>query len=279
MGLLVCPVCGKPLVKNDKSYICEGNHSFDISSEGYIHLLMSNKMNSKLPGDNKQMINARFAFLQKGYYKPLADKLAEILFNDFTESGNSHPVVVDAGCGEGYYTEKIFDTLTENGLSPAFVGLDISKIGVRLAAKRKKRITFAVSSVFDMPILSGSADCILSLFAPICAEQFVRVLKNKGSVYIVAPAKNHLFELKSQLYEKPYSNDEQPPELEGFTLESANELKYNIELNSSEDIAALFAMTPYYYKTPKEAAERLAQLSQLTTEVGFIIYRYKKSTI
>jgi len=278
MGLLICPVCGKPLVKNEKSYACNGGHSFDVSSDGYVHLLMSNKMNSKLPGDNKQMINARSAFLQKDYYKPLADRLAEILLKDFAESGNCRPVVVDAGCGEGYYTEKIFDALAQNGLSPAIVGLDISKIGIRLAAKRKKRITFVVASVFDMPVLSGSADCILSLFAPVCAGEFARVLKSKGSVYVVVPAKKHLFQMKAQLYEKPYLNDEQPPELDGFVLEQAAELNYEIDLNSQQDIAALFMMTPYYYKTPKQAAERLAQLNRLETEVGFIICKYKKSS-
>ena len=27
----ICPVCKKPLVKNEKSYICENGHNFDIA--------------------------------------------------------------------------------------------------------------------------------------------------------------------------------------------------------------------------------------------------------
>ena len=35
----ICPVCKKPLVKNEKSYICENGHNFDIAKSGYVNLL------------------------------------------------------------------------------------------------------------------------------------------------------------------------------------------------------------------------------------------------
>jgi 23S rRNA (guanine745-N1)-methyltransferase len=36
-------------------------------------------------------------------------------------------------------------------------------------------------------------------------------------------------------------------------------------------------MTPYYWKTPKAGAERLAQLDTLTTEIAFDIHVYEKA--
>ena len=38
----------------------------------------------------------------------------------------------------------------------------------------------------------------------------------------------------------------------------------------------LFAMTPYYWKTPKEGAERLAKLEVLQTEIEFRFVIYRK---
>ena len=49
-----------------------------------------------------------------------------------------------------------------------------------------------------------------------------------------------------------------------------------IHLENQTDIHALFQMTPYYWKTPKSGAERLAQLQELTTEIAFDIHVYEK---
>ena len=44
----------------------------------------------------------------------------------------------------------------------------------------------------------------------------------------------------------------------------------------SEDIKNLFAMTPYYYKTGRNEAERLLNLKNLTTTVHFGVEVYRK---
>ena len=48
-------------------------------------------------------------------------------------------------------------------------------------------------------------------------------------------------------------------------------------LASQADIHALFQMTPYYWKTPKEGAERLAALDTLTTRIAFRIHVFRKN--
>ena len=39
---------------------------------------------------------------------------------------------------------------------------------------------------------------------------------------------------------------------------------------------ALFAMTPYYWKTPRDGAARLAALPQLTTTIAFRFLVFEK---
>ena len=62
---ILCPVCKEKLSQNEKSYKCLNNHSFDISKQGYLNLSLSSSKNT---GDEKNMIKARKAFLDKDYY-------------------------------------------------------------------------------------------------------------------------------------------------------------------------------------------------------------------
>lgn len=53
------------------SLVCENEekkHSFDLARQGYVHLVKSNKMHSKNPGDTALMVNSRREFLDAGYY-------------------------------------------------------------------------------------------------------------------------------------------------------------------------------------------------------------------
>ncbi|MBR4100366.1 MAG: methyltransferase domain-containing protein [Oscillospiraceae bacterium] len=130
-----CPVCGKPLYSAEKSLRCETNHSFDRGRSGYVHLLPSNRQNAKLPGDNPDMVRARRNFLNKGYYAHLLESLSTAAKAYLPENG----VLLDAGCGEGYYTKGVRETMAQLGRSAAFYGVDISKTAADLAARSDKQ--------------------------------------------------------------------------------------------------------------------------------------------
>lgn len=36
--MLICPVCKKKLIKENKTFRCENNHSFDCAKQGYVNL-------------------------------------------------------------------------------------------------------------------------------------------------------------------------------------------------------------------------------------------------
>ena len=45
---------------------------------------------------------------------------------------------------------------------------------------------------------------------------------------------------------------------------------------AGEALRDLFQMTPYYWKTPKTGAKRLADLESLTTRISFRIHIFQK---
>lgn len=260
-SLFRCPVCGAPLDRGDRAYRCPAGHSYDIAREGYTYLLPPNQKHSAAPGDDRDMAAARRDFLSKGYYDPLLNTLCcQIL----SLSGES-PVIWDVGCGEGFYTSGIFRTLAAAGKSPRMAGTDISKPILRSAAKREKGIAWAVASSFHLPAADGAADILLDCFSPLALEEFRRVLRPGGHFLYVVPGPDHLWELKQVLYDRPYPNEEKETPYEGFAYQSIVPVEGTITLPCQADIRALFQMTPYYWKTPKTGAKRLADLESLTT--------------
>ena len=268
-----CPICKKPLSREEHRFFCENSHSFDVSAEGYVHLLPPNKMNSKIPGDSKEMAASRSAFLNKGYYEPLA----KALFESFTEKFGKEPFsVLDCGCGEGYYTDYLYSSLKNAGYPVTVAGVDISRPSVKRAAKRNKEISFAVASVFDLPAEDEAWDAVLNIFSPLCRSEYARVLKPGGLYYYVVPAKRHLWQMKEILYDVPYENKEEDIPYEGFEHRETIPVRYEVTLSEKADIASLFQMTPYYWKTSAKGAEKLFILDSLTTEVAFDIHIYEK---
>lgn len=251
-----------------KSLKCSGGHCFDISRKGAVNLLLSNKANH---GDDKRMVAARKAFLDKGYYEPLHKAVRE-LTAEFATDGCT---LLDCGCGECSYTADISKYLRSNGINADIIGIDVSKGAINSGASRHADISLAVASVFDIPLADKSCDIVLSLFAPFSGDEYRRVLKD-GGLYITAfPLEKHLFELKQAVYDKPYLNTVSPLEVEGFELVKHGECRFTAELSCSEDIIALFEMTPYCYKTSREDRAKLDRLDTLavTAEFGTAVYR------
>ena len=277
MVSFACPVCGENLTQEGSSFRCPAGHSFDRARSGYVNLLLPDGKHAKLPGDNRQMVNARREFLEKGFYRPMADALCRELVGEL--DGKNALVLLDAGCGEGYYTRLVYDALTSNGLSTRLLGLDISKFAAEKAAKRfrlEEPVRIAAASIFHMPVADESCDAVMTLFAPFCREEFCRVLKKGGLFAMVIPGERHLFGLKQAIYDHPYLNEVQDYPIEGMEFLRSVPVDDTITLHDGE-IMSLFMMTPYYYKTSAEGQQRAAGLTELTTETSFQILLYRKN--
>jgi 23S rRNA (guanine745-N1)-methyltransferase len=260
--LLICPVCGLPLSKENKTLRCEKNHSFDLAKEGYVNLLRSSK-NGDLIGDDKISARCRRDFLNKGYYAPLRDALVT-LFSD------RQGTLLDICCGEGYYTSALGDNP-----SLSVYGFDISREMVRLAAKRGKG-TYFVANMASIPVGENSFDYAVHLFAPFNEKEFFRILKPGGRLYTVIPGKAHLYGLKKAVYYTPYYNDENLPQTQELRLVGTQTVTATIVLATKEDIDAVFRMTPYYFHTSARDKEKLSVIDTLETIISFVIAEYVK---
>lgn len=259
--MLICPVCKQQLIKDGKRYVCDHQHSFDIAKQGYTNLYLKS---SKHSGDNKIMVDARTAFLNLDYYAPLANELINII------QEKKSKVIIDAGCGEGYYTNLI-----QKQTNADIYGFDLSKDALKYAARQNKEIHYYLSSIFDIPMMDESCDLLLNVFAPLANDEFYRLVKKGGYLIKVDPHHQHLKQMKDFLYDQVYENEVLDLDVKGFTLEDHHEVTYPMSLDN-EALTALFKMTPYYYKTSKEKSEQLCGLEQLDCVASFMIYIYKK---
>lgn len=275
MYKFICPVCARPLEDKGSSLRCEKGHNYDKSADGYVHLLPSVKMHSKLPGDNKLMVNARKSFLRKDYYKPFSNKINETAEKYLSAGKIAKPVILDAGCGEGYYTGRLNKHLTAKGMTPEMLGIDISKLAVKAAAKADKSVSYAVASLFSIPVATASCDCIVNIFAPIVPDEFRRVVKKGGCFITAGPSEDHLLELKQLIYDDILLNEQKQIEIDGFEQVSREKCSFEMNLETNDDVLNLFSMTPYCYKTPKEGVERLAKTQTLKVRAAFDIAVYK----
>ncbi|MBQ9748874.1 MAG: methyltransferase domain-containing protein [Clostridia bacterium] len=271
MNFFTCPVCKERFSQVGRSLICPNRHCSDLSKRGYVNLLRPSKSGGARHGDDKLMVEARKSFLNAGFYAPLLTAVCDTVR---AETGIS--AVLDAGCGEGYYTQGLRETLTKANPDVRVYGIDVSRDAIHAASLRDRELRLAVASIFDLPIADGSIDILINLFAPYDSAEFSRVLRSHGLLIRVFPAERHLWELKSVVYDTPYENEIDTFLLDGFTLISKTPLAFPLHLDRAEYIDTLFKMTPYYYKTGREGQARLAALPSLDTHAEFYLAVYRR---
>jgi 23S rRNA (guanine745-N1)-methyltransferase len=266
---LVCPIDSSILNLENSSLRCENNHSFDIAKQGYVNLLPVQFKKSKNPGDSKEMVIARYNFLNSDAYLPIAETLLNIFNKNINNNVN---FIADAGCGEGYYLDFICSKLQNPNLH--FLGLDISKDAIIAAAKRNKNISWIVASNKQLPIAPNSVDIILCQFGFPFYEEFKRILKPDGKIILVDTAENHLIELRKIIYNEIKTSG--LPDITkaldiGFELEKQENLSYKTALNTKYQIMNLLSMTPHLFRATTEGKKAVKQLNEIeiTVDVSF----------
>lgn len=238
LNILKCPNCGSELLVKDKGLSCQSGHFFDFAKEGYVNLLLPNQKKTKNPGDDSVMINARDSFLKAGYFEKLKNQIGSTV--DF-----SGKIVLDAGCGTGYYLSSI------EAKDCVKIGADISKFAIKKASKNDEKSSYFVASIFNMPIKEQSVDIIFNIFAPKPQQEFKRILKDDGIIVEVVPGKNHLKEIKEIIYNQEAKPNTEKYAFSEFNLLKSNRLTYKIQLKDIKDLNSLLMMTPYWYNGAK----------------------------
>lgn len=263
-NVFICPVCGKTLTVNGAVMKCELGHSYDISSANYVNLAMN--QSGKTHGDDALMVNSRRTFLSGGYYARLRESVLDAL--RLTRS----KTVLDAGCGEGYYTHAL-GTLP----NATVYGIDISKKAVASAGRLCRGDSygiFCVGSVYSMPYASGSFDAIVNIFSPLALDEYKRILKTCGYLVLAVPNQEHLIELKRAVYDDVRIKEDVSDTIDGFELVNKKRVNYTFTPENIKALEALFAMTPYYYTTPAEMRQRITENGTFDITADFSVITY-----
>ena len=283
--ILACPVCSTHFVQVGNTLKCEQGHSFDRAKEGYINLLTK-----KLPdsmGDSKEMLLARRAFLEQGHYQPLVDTINTLVY-DYLKSESDEvgglPTlnILDAGCGEGYYLGRLQRGIEERlpDAECEYIGLDIAKEAMRMAAKRYKDLHFVVANLKERLVFaSETLHILLNIFAPRNVEEFARVLMRGGIAIVVIPAPQHLQQLREKLGLLGIEEHKQEHVVEQFaphfTFVGATNVQETIHLDKQE-IRQAVMMTPNYWHMSDEKKAEMDNLSEIETEIAFTCLVFRK---
>lgn len=270
LNILRCPVCAASMKisANGVSLLCNGakTHCYDFSASGYVNLWTPTQSGG---GDSKGAVRARTEFLDKDYYLPVAQAVAEAV----EKFAPKDKPVIDAGCGEGYYS------MFPARQGYAVYGVDLSKFAVDAAAKRSAReknqnAFFSTASVFELPVGDKSAGAVINIFAPCAEKEYSRVLCDCGVLIVAYAGEKHLLGLKSTIYENAHINTQRADLPLKMCKIWEKRVSYNIDITSNNEIMSLFAMTPYYWRTSQSDAEKLMGLEKLTTEVDIVVSVY-----
>lgn len=249
--MLLCPVreCHLPLAREERRWICPKGHSFDVARSGYVNLLQPQERRSKNPGDTAEAVAARRRLTDLGVMTPLRDGIAEML------AAGSNDVVLDAGCGEGFY----LGTMAQVGGCDGH-GVDISIPAVNGAARKYPECEWIVANADRfIPYSDGSFSAVLSVTGRMNAGEFRRVLKDDGRVLVALASPEDLIELRGE------GRDRVERTLEtfgkGFTLAERKRVTTSADLDAAAVQDVLVSMTG---RSDRSRWRRCGLLSALT---------------
>jgi 23S rRNA (guanine745-N1)-methyltransferase len=238
-----CPICSQTLHTEGSSWHCANRHSFDRARSGYVNLLNTKHHLAATIGDSKEMLQHRRIFLETGAYTPLVQATLKMI-QAVPRINQNKLAILDAGCGEGYYLGQLAKQIA----NADFIGTDIAKIGVEMAAKKHSSCQYIVADTNQsLPFLDQTVDITLNMFAPRNMPEFARILKSHGHLLIIIPQPNHLQEFRQTfnlLAIEP--NKEAAIVFQAatyFTLKQRQDIRFELTLDGAS-LEHLILMTP-----------------------------------
>lgn len=243
------------------------------------------------------MVQARKRFLELGHYQSITQSCLELIYasvngslkpvSESAAGGDSGDSLVnktcfsycDIACGEGYYTQHIYEALAASLPSVSLTALDISTPAIRSGAKRVTHAFWLVGNAFRMPVKDSSQDLITHMFSRPCPSEAARILARSGILIDVSAGTDHLIELRKSLY--PNLKDKAPsnsnPYRDLFSEVETKKLSYSFSLSEADQIQDLIGMTPHTWRANKEQIERTCAKGrlELTADVTIKAYQLK----
>lgn len=311
--VLCCPVCGRRLElaglqagggTPGRSLVCEAGHSFDLAKQGYVNLYRGKPINEY----TKESFRERQTILEKGMYAHLLAEICGFL-SKISAAGVSSPkleavqdagsvpgfmdapgltdarkrkVLVDAGCGEGYYAREIAQQF---GAVLELYGTDLSRDSIQLAAGTANGLGGAaagvkwfVSDIGKLPVRDGSVDYVLDIFTSANYQEFQRILADDGYLIKMIPGEGHVRELreaaKDQLYHKEYKERRGASVFaQQFEVIEQKTVSRTFEV-TPEERDVFIRMTPLLFAVDKSVID-WSQVKEITVEGELLIGKKK----
>lgn len=269
-----CPHCLLPLQGDidDQTIGCTNGHRFDRSRDGYVNLIVGGRLAGGLAGDDDNMVRARRAVFDAGLYRPIIDAVAVTVTNSTTSTASRS--VLDVGCGEGSYLDQITSREDVSGW-----GIDISKVAVRLAARRHRQHQYAVASCFHLPFADASFDVVVNVFSPRDFVEMGRVLKPGGLAVVVTPGPHHLAQIKAMIYDRPRQHpsidaDQSDVANADMTVLATHRVQFGLDLGDTSLRRHLLEMTPFWWSA-SAAQQLLITQSATMVDADMVIRTYQ----
>ncbi len=270
-GLFRCPVCGKDLAVNrTNSLVCQRGHNYDLAKQGYVNLLLKQGKSDY----DKKLFAARRVISASGFFDPMLNTVSKLIRKAITKEGLNEIRLLDVGCGEGSHLAQIISNLEDKKNPNLFgVGIDLSKEGIRVAAKEHPGIVWSVADLAKLPLQKEQFDVLLNILAPANYGEFKRVLKEQGLLIKVVPASNYLIELREILFKGTdkefYNNDSVKKHFtSNFQLLKEQQIRYQVELKG-DNLEHLIKMTPLTWNADQEQIDEIIKRRLKSITVAF----------
>jgi len=257
---LRCPRCHGAFRAEGGSLVCENRHCYDAAKGGYVNLAGSRTA----PGYDKALFEARRAVFAAGYYTPVLEAIEELLLAHVPGA----EFILDAGCGEGYYTNALKARGKQENAK--FFAADLCREAVRMGAKADDGIGYLVADLADLPFRDASLSAILDILSPANYAEFSRVLKGDGVIIKAVPGADYLREIRAALShglsKSEYSNEQVLARAEEkLRVLERREVRYTLPVPE-------VLRTPFFLMTPMSAhaeasAEQVAALCEITVHM------------
>jgi len=242
--------------------------------------------------------------MDRGYYAPLAEAISATIYEWLHTRGattqQTAPGVLDAGCGEGYFTRAVAQTVADTFPERQVYGADLSRDAVRLAASHtrqpaddeamtEQQVVWLVANIKErLPFADASMAAILNVFAPHNANEFGRLLAPGNLLLVVVPAMSHLDQARERLHLLNIQPDKRSHLLaqlkDDFVLENEQSLTYDMALDATAQ-SDLRLMTPHRRTYLDTADTHRAQLALdtptpvLSTSAAFVLLAFTRKPL
>jgi 23S rRNA (guanine745-N1)-methyltransferase len=223
-----------------------------MAKQGYVNMLLHPV---KMDYD-KEMLESRNIICKSGFFDPMINSVSDLILK-LKLLNNKQTNILDAGCGEGSHLNGIVENLRKaTNFNILGAGMDISKEGIRIAARDYGDILWCVGDLAQIPFRNKGFDIVLSILSPSNYSEFRRVLSKDGVLIKVVPGSSYLKELRSVFYEgdekETYSNERVVKYFSGnFNIIHEQNVTYSFELKE-EELIHLIRMTPLSWSAGEE---------------------------